>query len=418
MKVQCPGCNAVFFSPTIFEGQEKPCAHCGHLFTRNADAEIVEQQQVKQNITSHETINRPVAIIPEAKHIHDNLDSQAQRSVNVGSFEYAGFWRRVAAHLIDGVILFPAFLLLPAIKKGLMLETLLTTFSFSGMLSISLIGVAFNLIMLAIYVLYFAKMHSSNKQATFGKMVTGIIVIDTNSNRISFGRAIGRFFATCLSGIPLGFGFIMVAFTERKQALHDMVSSTLVVKSNLNSSCKYIRALVKIVLLYLGVALFVFASSYLTYNLKYNRLDKLREPVEQLTEKVTSIFVIPDELGEFEVTDFTNFSRSLRSTENIISTYSWSVDKVHTKKWNDMSDDEKARYLIFKNSVVELLTSGIGRLDGNFEVKENEYTGGENGNWKSPEAKNSWRVDYSFNPEGLGKQTPEISISINYYQVE
>jgi uncharacterized RDD family membrane protein YckC len=56
-------------------------------------------------------------------------------------------------------------------------------------------------------------------------------VTDLNGNRISFGRASGRFFAKMISGlIPFGIGYIMAGFTEKKQALHDMVASCLVLR--------------------------------------------------------------------------------------------------------------------------------------------------------------------------------------------
>jgi uncharacterized RDD family membrane protein YckC len=77
--------------------------------------------------------------------------------------------------------------------------------------------------------LYFAMMESSNKMATLGKMAIGIKVTDLNGNRISFGRATGRYFAKILSGMILMIGYIMAGFTEKKQALHDMIASCLVV---------------------------------------------------------------------------------------------------------------------------------------------------------------------------------------------
>lgn len=73
-------------------------------------------------------------------------------------------------------------------------------------------------------------MESSAKQATLGKMALGIVVTDLEGARIGFGRATGRYFAKILSGLILGIGFLMAAFTERKQGLHDIIAGTLVVK--------------------------------------------------------------------------------------------------------------------------------------------------------------------------------------------
>jgi len=76
--------------------------------------------------------------------------------------------------------------------------------------------------------LYEALMESSSRQATLGKMIFGMKVTDLSGNRISFARATGRYFAKWLSGLTLLIGYIIAGFTERKQALHDMLAGTLV----------------------------------------------------------------------------------------------------------------------------------------------------------------------------------------------
>jgi len=78
---------------------------------------------------------------------------------------------------------------------------------------------------------YEAYFLSSSRQATPGKMALGLRVTDLNGQRISFDQATGRHFAKYLSRVILLIGYIMAAFTERKQALHDMIGGTLVVKS-------------------------------------------------------------------------------------------------------------------------------------------------------------------------------------------
>lgn len=78
--------------------------------------------------------------------------------------------------------------------------------------------------------LYEAFMTSSAKQATLGKMALGIKVTDLEGRQISFGRATGRHFGKMVSGLLLSIGYIMAAFTERKQALHDQMAGCLVVK--------------------------------------------------------------------------------------------------------------------------------------------------------------------------------------------
>jgi len=73
-------------------------------------------------------------------------------------------------------------------------------------------------------------MESSELQATLGKMALGICVTDKYGNRISFGRATGRHFAKIISSLTLGIGYLAAAFTEKKQALHDIIAGCLVLK--------------------------------------------------------------------------------------------------------------------------------------------------------------------------------------------
>jgi uncharacterized RDD family membrane protein YckC len=128
--------------------------------------------------------------------------------------EYAGFWRRVAAAIIDGILV--------GIVSGIVT-------AFAGALSDGAELTAQLLLIVAAYG-YYAGMESSAYQATVGKIALGIQVTDLNGNRISFLRALGRNLAEILSALILLIGYIMVAFTEKKQGLHDKIAGTLVVK--------------------------------------------------------------------------------------------------------------------------------------------------------------------------------------------
>jgi uncharacterized RDD family membrane protein YckC len=77
--------------------------------------------------------------------------------------------------------------------------------------------------------LYWAIMESSSRQATLGKMALGIVVTDLEGHRISFGKATGRYFGKLISLLILLIGFIMIAFTDKKQGLHDMMAGCVVV---------------------------------------------------------------------------------------------------------------------------------------------------------------------------------------------
>jgi uncharacterized RDD family membrane protein YckC len=135
-----------------------------------------------------------------------------------GTSMYAGFWRRVVAALIDGVLL------------SLITVPLSLAFDGDGGAVNTTASATASTLSTVISWLYSSLMESSSKQATLGKMALGIIVTDLEGRRISFGRATGRYFAKILSALILGIGYLMVAFTERKQGLHDMVAGTLVIR--------------------------------------------------------------------------------------------------------------------------------------------------------------------------------------------
>jgi DNA polymerase-3 subunit epsilon len=132
--------------------------------------------------------------------------------------EYAGFWLRLGAGIIDliianmiGAIIFLLFLGVPNDAK-------------SSEASANAMG------MLCGW-LYYALMESSSSCATVGKLLFGIKVTDEHGNKIGFGKATGRFFGKFLSLLILYIGFLMIGFTKRKQGLHDQLARTLVVKN-------------------------------------------------------------------------------------------------------------------------------------------------------------------------------------------
>jgi uncharacterized RDD family membrane protein YckC len=140
---------------------------------------------------------------------------------------YAGFWIRVGAYLIDAIVLYIVNAIIMTVFGMSMMPT-------PGQAEALMASGGFWTVYAVIVVLnwlYFAALESSARQATIGKMALGLTVTDTEGRRISFLRATGRYFAKILSGLILLIGFIMVAFTERKQGLHDMLASTLVLKA-------------------------------------------------------------------------------------------------------------------------------------------------------------------------------------------
>ena len=124
---------------------------------------------------------------------------------------YAGFWRRGAAALLDNLVL-----ALPSYAINML-------FAQSAFLAF--------LLQVALGCAYYSLMHSSASQATLGKKAMGIKVADLAGQRITPLRGVGRYFAVWVSMIPIMLGFLLAAFTERKQALHDMIAGTVVVNA-------------------------------------------------------------------------------------------------------------------------------------------------------------------------------------------
>lgn len=153
---------------------------------------------------------------------------------------YAGFWRRFAALLIDCVVL-----VVCSVPIGLIIGIII------GLISINLAKTPEELEQIKPIAsalgntvgatgqwLYFSLMESSNKQATLGKMAMGIYVTDLNGNRISFGKATGRHLGKVISALTLGIGYLMAGFTDKKQALHDKIAGCLVVRKATRNSAQ------------------------------------------------------------------------------------------------------------------------------------------------------------------------------------
>jgi uncharacterized RDD family membrane protein YckC len=146
-----------------------------------------------------------------------DLPVSEQRPLN-----YAGFWIRFAAFIIDYIaVYFVMFLLLMVFGFGfgdLANSDFINAGSFALLYLILLVGV----------VAYYAGMESSSKQATLGKMAVGIKVGDAQGNRISFGNALGRLFSKILSALTMYIGYMMAGWDSKKQSLHDKIAGTYV----------------------------------------------------------------------------------------------------------------------------------------------------------------------------------------------
>jgi uncharacterized RDD family membrane protein YckC len=144
---------------------------------------------------------------------------------------YAGFWLRAVAFVLDLVIITLAAF--PVLWR-LIEENIGSQPSAHAYISFYSSGtrqaIAFQLLLQLICWLYFAAFESSAWQATPGKRILGLYVTDLNGQRISFARATGRYIGKALEQLTLFIGFVMAGFTAKKQALHDLLASCLVLK--------------------------------------------------------------------------------------------------------------------------------------------------------------------------------------------
>jgi uncharacterized RDD family membrane protein YckC len=152
--------------------------------------------------------------------------------------EYAGFWLRLVAFVIDNVLLGLGFFL---VVIPLLFLTGFRTFfdEFDPGESLNDAGIFMLIVFfflaatgaLALTWLYHALMECSEWQATLGKKALGLVVTDMAGQRVSFGRATGRHFGKILTNmVPAFIGYIMAGFTDKKQALHDLLAGCLVLR--------------------------------------------------------------------------------------------------------------------------------------------------------------------------------------------
>jgi len=152
--------------------------------------------------------------------------------------EYGGFWLRFLAYLIDGAVIIigicvVAVPLVFLTGLGAYLSQINPEEDWNENGAWVIIPVIFLLATasLAVTWLYHALMESSEWQATVGKKVLGLVVTDMEGRRVSFWRATGRHFAKIVTNmVPAFIGYILAGFTEKKQALHDMIAGCLILQ--------------------------------------------------------------------------------------------------------------------------------------------------------------------------------------------
>jgi uncharacterized RDD family membrane protein YckC len=170
-----------------------------------------------------EAITKPEALLPlPRKRAEARNETNAIPDIDPTSPTYAGFWLRLVAASIDALILGAllwagGFLANSIVPWGRVISP-------DGLYELAIV------VMVAFVNLYFIVMERSSWQATCGKKMLRLYVTDMTGRRITLGCATGRTYAKYASVMTLGMGFIASAFTEQKQALHDKISSSLVLR--------------------------------------------------------------------------------------------------------------------------------------------------------------------------------------------
>ena len=174
----CSQCGMVYFDDELIQfGDALVCGKCKPLFV----------QKLKEGVTVAEEM------------------------------VYAGFWIRLGAKFIDGLILGVVGFVLGFLGSFIVRHAVAATV-LENVLSLAL-SVA--------YTTYFIGAYS----ATPGKMACGLKVVRPDGEKISYARACGRFFAEFVSSLTLTIGYIMAAFDEEKRSLHDRICDTRVIKA-------------------------------------------------------------------------------------------------------------------------------------------------------------------------------------------
>ena len=128
--------------------------------------------------------------------------------------KHVGFTIRFIAHLIDFTLI---------VLTTLSLITLLKAFFNFDLVEIS------EIIAFIIGLFYYVNLTSSIMQATIGKYLLGVIVVDKQMQKLSRSHALARYLAYYFSYLTLGIGFIMIVLTKKRIALHDLIADSYVI---------------------------------------------------------------------------------------------------------------------------------------------------------------------------------------------
>lgn len=133
-----------------------------------------------------------------------------------GSRNYAGFWTRALAFIVDAIIL------------GFLSAIIVFLLTYAD----GTMSILRAVLPALVCFLYFPAMWSSPMQATLGQSLCHLRVIRVDGSAVSFMQGVLRAFGMIVSGLILGIGFVMIAFSNRKRGWHDQIADTCVVKTD------------------------------------------------------------------------------------------------------------------------------------------------------------------------------------------
>lgn len=221
--MRCPACGFISFDDLL------ACKQCGkELPSRGAPRGIVSaMRQAGTAPTSSRETTTPDAGLQDRKIVSETPLSEAPATrADPASLPKGGFWIRSLAFLVD-VALVAALAAAGGILVGVAVQ-IGGVFSSASQADLDwLEGTATTLFSVVIALCYFALFVGWRGQ-TPGKMLLGLKIIRTSGEEVGYARALVRWLGQCLSALL--FGFFMVAFSRRKQGLHDKLAGTYVVR--------------------------------------------------------------------------------------------------------------------------------------------------------------------------------------------
>lgn len=200
----------------------KFCPYCGNA-VGIADS-VQSQQSVKQEISTPPSLETKQGSIPASLETRQEYTPASPETRQ--EQKYVGFWARFAANFLDGILISifvsPASIrIIYLLSKGKIRSDWISE---SACVAIAFYSVLYILSQVILLVLWY------KKQASIGKMAISAKIVDARTGKASTkNQLIGRYLAYLLSFLPLGLGFLWIAFDSKKQGWHDKLAGTAVI---------------------------------------------------------------------------------------------------------------------------------------------------------------------------------------------